>query len=139
MPHEIAATFFLADAQYAASCDPLAAAVAALRQAIECDLPDRVVPQLGAPADDGLPQHLRRDVYAAARLYGIRVGPVRIVTRRPTIWETRTLLIPRGDGYAIVVWAASGAAVVYEPRGRDAVRIADLPAVTQDALDALAA
>ncbi|NNM65457.1 MAG: hypothetical protein HKL99_12730 [Burkholderiales bacterium] len=118
--------------------DLLAASIAALQAAIQTDLPPMttLLPVPGATRD--LPQGVRRDLHAAENLYGVRFGPVHAVTRRPTIKDTRTFVVPQHGGPAIVVLAVTGAAAIYKPNGRRATLAGMIPCVTKDDLEAWA-
>lgn len=97
----------------------IAAGIVAQRRAIDRDLPavcELAAHDTGSGAQD---QSVERNLYAARRLYGVTIGPVRVVHRRPTIDETRTWVLPQADGHLIVVLAPSGAAV-YRPQGAEA-------------------
>ena len=83
-------------------------------------------------ANDDLPQNVRRDPYAAERLYGVCFGAMRAVTRRPGIADTQTLIIPQSGGYKIIILCVSGAAAVYAPDGRGATLDAIFHAVTKE-------
>ena len=112
--------------------DLLVAAVAALGDAIQTDLPPMTVLAPAPGSNDDLPQDARRDLYAAERLYGVCFGGMRAVTRRPGIADTQTLIIPQGAGYKIIVLCVSGAAAVYAPNGRCATLDATFYAVTKE-------
>ncbi len=118
--------------------DLLAASIVALQAAIQTDLPPMttLLPLPGATRD--LPQGVRRDLHAAESLYGIHFGPMRVVTQRPEAADTRTLVIPQGDGHKIIVLCVSGSAAVYAPIGRQAALDRVIPVVAGAMLDAWA-
>lgn len=118
--------------------DLLAASAEALRAALKTDLPPitQILPVLGA--DAGLSQDVRRDLYAAHRLYGVRFGAMCAITRRPDIEDTETLILPQGEAYVIVVLSTSGDAAIYTPNGRSATLVNKISCVTKEMLEALA-
>lgn len=118
--------------------DLLAASIVALQAAIQTDLPPMttLLPVPGATRD--LPQGVRRDLHAAENLYGVRFGAMHAVTHRPVAADTRTLIVPQGDGHKIIVLCVSGSAAVYAPIGRNASLDRVIPVVAGAMLDAWA-
>lgn len=91
------------------------AAQSALSAAIHRDLPPvskltAVLPQQD-PIQAGLSQSARRNLHAAGRMYGIRLGEIRADLRRPEIEDTRTLIIPQKAGYGVLVLCGPAAAL----------------------------
>lgn len=97
------------------------AAVEALGLALRQDLPavPAIVPDaFSQDALNAIPQDLRRDLSAARSLYGVTLGPGRVISRRPHVGEVQTMLIPSRDGEVrIVVLCINGAAALYRIEG----------------------
>jgi hypothetical protein len=115
--------------------DLLAASAVALRAALKTDLPPITQILQVHGAGDGLSQEARRDLYAAHCLYGVRLGEMCAITRRPGIEDTQTLILPQGDAYVIVVLSTSGAAAIYAPNGRGATLVNKIAGVTKEMLE----
>lgn len=107
------------------------AAVEALGLALRQDLPavPAIVPDaFSQDALNALPQDLRRDLSAARSLYGVTLGPGRVISRRPHVGDVQTMLIPtRGGEVRIVVLCINGAAALYRVAGKgpELVRVVD--------------
>jgi hypothetical protein len=93
----------------------IGAAIAALRQAHETDLPwvEGVEVERGDVA--GWSQQDRRDLYAAMRLCNIQYGALRAIRRRPALSGLRSCIVPFSGEHRIVVLSSEGPVVVYAP------------------------
>lgn len=100
--------------------DLMAAALAAVKSAVQSDLQDMTVLSGLRGAWDDLPQDLQRDLHSMNRLHGVYFGPVSSSHRRPEITDLRTHVIPAGDDWLILVLSMGGDAAIYRPDGREA-------------------